>query len=139
MFFSFALLGFDICFYFPFICTDDTKYCNHGNDLLLRCDTGALQMIIFQVDGPHEFRVCSMQVVSGCPLLLLQLILIHFLRTVDRFMSFLFCSRLFQIISGCFLQIVSSHFLLAAGRFLLVVGRFPSFQVVSRFSKYAIS
>ena len=109
MFFSFALLGFDICFYFPFICTDDTKYCNHGNDLLLRCDTGALQMIIFQVDGPHEFRVCSMQVVSGCPLLV-----------VAHFNSFLAHSRSLYVVSFL-LKVVPNHFR------LLLVDCFKSF------------
>ena len=47
MFFCFALFGSDISFDFPFICTADTKYCNHGNDQLLLCDIGALTLIIF--------------------------------------------------------------------------------------------
>ena len=125
----FPLLDFDICFYFPFICTDDTKYCNHGNDLLLRCDTGALQMIIFQVDGPHEFRVCSMQVVSGCPLLVVarfnsflvhsrSLHVVSFLLKVvpNHFRLFLASCRLFQVIS-CSLQVVSCSLQVVFGRF----------------------
>ena len=70
------------------ICTDDTKYCKHGIDLLILCDIGPLQLIIFQVDELHEVRICSLQVVSGC-----------FLLTVGCFMLFLSHSRLFQVAS----------------------------------------
>ena len=70
------------------MCTDDTKYCKHGIDLLFVCDIGALQLIIFQVEGFHEVRICFLQVVSG-----------RFLLTVGRFMSFFAHSRLFEAIS----------------------------------------
>ena len=69
------------------------------------CDIGALQLIIFQIEGLHEVRICSVQVFSGCHLLV-----------VGRFRSFLARCRSFQLVSD---------------RFLLVVGRFRSFYVIS--------
>ena len=68
---------------------------------------------------------------------------------------FLAHSRLFQVISGCFLlvvgrlksflarcrsfQVVSCSFQVVSGRFLLVVGRFRSFQIVSgRFRSFRV-
>ena len=62
----------------------------NGSDLLLFCDIGALQLIIFQAEGFHEVRISSVQIVSGCPLL-----------AVDRFRSFLAHSRLLHVV--CFL------------------------------------
>ena len=88
MLFCFDSFRSDICFDFSFICTDDVKYYNHGNDLLLLWDIGALQLIIFQVDEVHEVRICSMQAVSGCPLLV-----------VDLFRSFLDHIRTLHVVS----------------------------------------
>ena len=88
MIFSFASFGSDICFDFSFICTHDTKYCNHRNDLMLFCDIGALQLLIFQIEGLHEVRICSVQVFSGCHLLV-----------VDRFRSFLADSKSLHVVS----------------------------------------
>ena len=104
--FNVFLLCFVLFWYFQWfsclslfrICTDDTKYCKHGIDLLLFCDIGVFQLIIFQVEGFHEVRICSLQVVS-C---------LYCMSFQDVFYS----QKLFQVVS-CPLSVVSpSHFLL---------------------------
>ena len=70
------------------ICTDDTKCCKDGIHLLLLCEIGALQLIIFQVEGFHEVRICSLQFVSG-----------RFLLVVGRSTSFLAHVRSFHVVS----------------------------------------
>ena len=106
---------------------------------------GALQLIIFQVEGLHVFRICSMQVVSGCSLL-----------RVGCFVSFLSSSSLFQVVSGCFLlvvgrfrpflarcssfQVISCSLQVVSDRFLFVIGCFRTFQVVlGRFRSFRVS
>ena len=141
------------------ISTNDTKYSKHGIDLLLLCDIGALQLIIFQVEGLHEVRICSFQIVSGYSLLVVgrfRSFLAHgrsfpviscsllvvsgrFLFVVGHFRSFRAHCRLFQVVS-CSLQVVSARFRLSLARcrsvqvvsscLLLVVGRFRSFRVL---------
>ena len=105
---------------------------------------GALQLIIFQVEGLHVFRICSMQVVSGCSLL-----------RVGCFVSFLSSSSLFQVVSGCFLlvvgrfrpflarcssfQVISCSLQVVSDRFLFVIGCFRTFQVVlGRFRSFRV-
>ena len=105
---------------------------------------GALQLIIFQVEGLHVFRICSMQVVSGCSLL-----------RVGFFVSFLSSSSLFQVVSGCFLlvvgrfrpflarcssfQVISCSLQVVSDRFLFVIGCFRTFQVVlGRFRSFRV-
>ena len=70
------------------ICTDDTKYCKHGINLLLLCETGSLQLIIFEVKGFHELSICYLQVISGL-----------FVFAVSCFKPFLGHSRLFEVVS----------------------------------------
>ena len=104
---------------------------------------GALQLIIFQGEGLHVFRICSMQVVSGCSLLrvgrfisflscssLLQVVSGCFLLVVGRFKSFFARCRLFQVVS-CSLQVVSGRFLLVVAPFKLFLARYRSFQIDS--------
>ena len=79
------LLG--ICLPSFCICTNSTKYCKHGIDLLLLCDIGVLQLIYFQVEGFHEVKICSFQAFSG-----------HLLLVVGRFRSFFAHDRSFQVI-----------------------------------------
>ena len=65
-----------------------------------------------------------------------------------RFFLALACSKSFQVVS-CSLQLLSSYFLLVIGRFRSIIvryrlfqvvsGRFRSFHVVPRFSKYVFS
>ena len=105
---------------------------------------GALQLTIFQVEGLHVFRICSMQVVSGCSLL-----------RVGCFVSFLSSSSLFQVVSGCFLlvvgrfrpflarcssfQVISCSLQVVSDRFLFVIGCFRTFQVVlGRFRSFRV-
>ena len=80
------------CFFFCLplfrICTDDTKYCKHGINLLLLCETGSLQLIIFEVKGFHELSICYLQVISGL-----------FVFAVSCFKPFLGHSRLFEVVS----------------------------------------
>ena len=126
MFFCFGLFGSHLLWIFCLpsfhICTDDAKYCKHGIDLLLLCDIGVLQLIIFQVKEFHEVRICSLQVIWG-----------RFLLGVCCFKLFFARPRLFQVISGRFLLVVgfSSHFLLIVVHFWLFVAHCRSFQVVS--------
>ena len=68
-------------------------------------------MSIFQVEGFHEFRICSLQVVS------------------DRFLLVLGCFR-------SFLAHGRSFHVLALGCFRSFLARCRSFQVVPRLSKY---
>ena len=70
------------------ISTNDTKYCKHGIDLLLLCDIGALQLIIFQVEGLHEVRICSLQVVPD-----------YSLFVVGHFTSFVVKGRSLHVVS----------------------------------------
>ena len=131
---------------------------------------GALQLIIFQVEGSmylesvlcRLFQVvpCSEQValyrfflalacsksfqVVSCSL---QVVSSPFLLVAGCSRLFLARCRSFQAVS-CSLQLLSSYFLLVIGRFRsilvryrlfqVVSGRFRSFQVVPRFSKYGV-
>ena len=51
------------------VCVNDTKYCKQGIYKWLFCVNETLQLIIFQLEGFHEVRICLLQVVSGCFLL----------------------------------------------------------------------
>ena len=103
------------------------KYCKHRIDLLLLCDNGALQLIIFQVERFHEVRICSLQVASGCSLLVVgcfRLFLIH-----GRLFHVVSC--LLQVIPGCFLLVEGFRFFLAHCRsFQVVLGHFRSFHIL---------
>ena len=70
------------------ICTGDTKYCKHGIYILLLCDIEALQLIMFQVMGFRDVKICLFQVVVG-----------RFLLVVGSFRSFRAPCRSFQVIS----------------------------------------
>ena len=59
---------------------------------MLLCYIGAFQLIIFQVEGFHEVRICSLKVFSGCFLLVVG----RFLFTVGRFRLFLAHCRSFH-------------------------------------------
>ena len=120
------------------ISTNDTKYCKHGIDLLLLCDIGALQ-----VEGPHEVRICSLQVVSDYSLFVVG----HFRSFVVKGRSLHVVSCSLQVVPGCFrsflapcrsFQVIFCSLQVVSGCFLLVSGRFSSFRVVPRFSKDVI-
>ena len=96
----FALFGSNICFDFSvchyFACSQITmRYCKHRIDLLLVSDIGALQLIIFRVEGLHAGRfrlsLACCRSLSG-----------HFFLTVGLFILFLVHSRLFQVYSCLF-------------------------------------
>ena len=113
------LLG--ICLPSFCICTNSTKYCKHGIDLLLLCNIGVLQLIYFQVEGFHEVKICSFQAFSG-----------HLLLVVGRFRSFFAHDRSFQIIY-CLFQVIS-------GCFRSFLARYRLLQVVSdRFRLFLVS
>ena len=93
----------------------------------------------FSRRGVHKVRICSLNVVVGCFLLVLdrfRLLLVAsccFLLFEGRFRSFQARCSSFQIVSGLFLLVVCRFRLsqVVFGRFFLVVARFKAFQVVS--------
>ena len=101
------------------ICTDDTKYCKHGIDLLVLCETGSFQLIIFEVKGFHELSICYLQVISGL-----------FVLAVGCFKPFLGHNRLFEVVS-CLLWVISGCVFLDVGRFKLILAFYRSLQIVS--------
>ena len=101
------------------------KYCEHGIYLLLLCDIEALQLIIFQVEGFLEVRICSLQVVVG-----------RFLQVEGGFRSFSAHCRSFQVVF-CSLKMVSNRLVPIVGRFSFVAGSFRSFR--ARFWLFLIS
>ena len=108
----FTLLGFfsGVCFDFSFCL--DFAYAHMIRNIMnkkfsyiwLLCDTEALQLIIFQVEGFHEVTICSLQVVIG------------------RFL----------LVEGGFRPFVSGRFLVVVGRFKslrVLVSTFCRFDV----------
>ena len=88
---------------------------------------GVLQSIIFQVEGFHKVRMCSLQVIPGCSLLVG-----CFRSFLDHGRSFLAHCRLFQVASGHFRSFqVVPHF----GKFVNTVGIWKFWVVVNLIDK----